>query len=98
MIAGMEPGSVFVDVAIDQGGCSETSRPTTHDAPVYSKYGVTHYCVTNMPALVSRTSTYALSNSILPYVALVADGKTDETPALIKGINVDAGELRIPLG
>lgn len=97
MIAGMEPGSVFVDVAIDQGGCSETSKPTTHDSPVYTKYGVTHYCVTNMPALVSRTSTYALSNSILPYVALVADGKTDETPGLLKGINIDAGVLKIAL-
>lgn len=97
MIAGMEPGSVFVDVAIDQGGCSETSRPTTHDAPVYVKYGVTHYCVTNMPALVSRTSTYALSNAILPYVVLAADGKVDGTPALQKGINIDGGELRIAL-
>ncbi len=97
MIAGMEPGSVFVDVAIDQGGCAETSRPTTHDAPVYTKYGVTHYCVTNMPALVSQTSTYALSNAILPYVVLAADGRVDETPALRKGINIDAGELKIAL-
>lgn len=97
MIAGMEPGSVFVDVAIDQGGCSETSKPTTHDAPVYVRHGVTHYCVTNMPALVSRTSTYALSNAILPYVVLAADGGADDTPALRKGINIDAGELRIAL-
>lgn len=97
MIAGMEPGSVFVDVAIDQGGCAETSRPTTHDAPVYTKYGVTHYCVTNMPALVSQTSTYALSNAILPYVVLAADGRVEETPALRKGINIDAGELKIAL-
>ncbi len=97
MIAGMEPGSVFVDVAIDQGGCAETSRPTTHDAPVYTKYGVTHYCVTNMPALVSQTSTYALSNAILPYVVLAADGRVDDTPALRKGINIDAGELKIAL-
>jgi len=97
MIAGMEPGSVFVDVAIDQGGCSETSRPTTHDSPVYVKHGVTHYCVTNMPALVSRTSSYALSNAILPYVVLAADGRVDDTPALRKGINIDRGELMIPL-
>lgn len=97
MIAGMEPGSVFVDVAIDQGGCSETSRATTHDSPVYKAYGVTHYCVTNMPSLVSQTSTYALSNAILPYVLLAADGKADENPALRKGINIDGGLLKIAL-
>ena len=98
MIACMEQGSVFVDVAIDQGGCSETSIPTTHDAPVYKTLGVTHYCVTNMPALVSVTSTYSLSNTILPYVAALAEGGTERNEALLKGINVDNGELRINIG
>ncbi len=97
MIAGMEQGSVFVDVAIDQGGCSETSIPTTHDSPVYKTLGVTHYCVTNMPSLVSVTSTNSLSNSILPYVIELAQGDYERNQALLKGINVDNGELRIKL-
>lgn len=97
MIACMEEGSVFVDVAIDQGGCSETSIPTTHDSPVYKTLGVTHYCVTNMPALVSVTSTYSLSNTILPYVAALAEGGIEQNEALLKGMNVDNGELRINL-
>ena len=97
MIANMEQGSVFVDVAIDQGGCSETSVPTTHDAPVYKTLGVTHYCVTNMPALVSRTSTYSLSNTILPYVTELADGGLGRNEALLKGINIDKGELKIDI-
>ena len=97
MIGGMEEGSVFVDVAIDQGGCSETSVPTTHDAPVYRKLGVTHYCVTNMPALVSRTSTYSLSGTILPYVTQLADSGPGASEALLKGINVEKGELRIDI-
>ncbi|MGH7909151.1 MAG: alanine dehydrogenase, partial [Thermodesulfobacteriota bacterium] len=66
-ISKIEPGSVFVDVSIDQGGCSETSRPTNLESPVYNVDGVLHYCVTNIPSLVSRTSTFSLSNSILPY-------------------------------
>ncbi|MEQ9619068.1 MAG: alanine dehydrogenase [Deltaproteobacteria bacterium] len=97
MISGMEEGSVFVDVAIDQGGCSETSRPTTHDSPVYDSCGVKHYCVTNMPSLVSQTSTYYLSNTILPYVLMVADGKIEHNDALLKGINVDRGELKLDI-
>ncbi|MGH7849491.1 MAG: alanine dehydrogenase, partial [Thermodesulfobacteriota bacterium] len=98
MIAGMQQGSVFVDVAIDQGGCSETSIPTTHDSPVYKTLGVTHYCVTNMPSLVSVTSTYSLSNTILPYVAELADGGIEQNDALSRGINVDNGALRINVG
>jgi len=98
MISKMEKGSLFVDVAIDQGGCSETSKPTTHDSPVYVSEGVTHYCVTNMPALVSRTSTNSLSNTILPYVLQVADGETERNEALLKGINVDDGEVMLDLG
>ena len=97
MIAGMENGGVFVDVAIDQGGCSETSIPTTHDSPVYNTLGVTHYCVTNMPSLVSVTSTYSLSNTILPYVIELAQGDYGRNQALVKGINIDNGELRIKL-
>ena len=98
MISSMEEGSLFVDVAIDQGGCSETSRPTTHDAPVYKQNGVLHYCVTNMPSLVSKTSTYSLSNTILPYVLKVANGEMEIDESLQKGINVDKGKLLIDLG
>lgn len=97
MISEMEEGSVFVDVAIDQGGCSETSKPTTHDAPVYKQNGVIHYCVTNMPALVSKTSTYSLSNTILPYVLKVAAGEVENDDSLKKGINIENGKLLISL-
>ena len=97
MISNMEKGSLFVDVAIDQGGCSETSRPTNHDSPVYNVNGVLHYCVTNMPSLVSKTSTYSLANAILPYVLKVADSKVDEDPSLLKGVNIDKGTLLINL-
>ena len=68
----MKPGAVIVDVAIDQGGCIETSRPTTHREPTYVVDGVVHYCVTNMPGAVGRTSTYALNNVTLPYVLQIA--------------------------
>ena len=97
MISNMDPGSLFVDVAIDQGGCSETSRPTNHNKPVYTTNGVFHYCVTNMPSLVSRTSTYSLSNAILPYVIKLADGEMDNNPPLLKGINIDEGKVLINL-
>ena len=69
----MKPGSVIVDIAIDQGGCSETSRPTTHADPTYVDDGVVHYCVTNMPGAVARTSTFALNNATLPFVLALAD-------------------------
>lgn len=98
MISRMEGGSVFADVAIDQGGCSETSRPTTHDAPVYKLNGVIHYCVTNIPSLVSKTSTYSLSSTILPYVLKVAQGGIENDESLKKGINVDKGKVLINLG
>ena len=78
MIQGMKKGSVFVDVAIDQGGCAETSRPTTHSEPVYEAAGVQHYCVPNIPALVPNTSTYALTNATLPYLLLLADHGVEE--------------------
>ena len=73
MIRRMRPGSVFVDIAIDQGGCAETSRPTTHADPTYVEEGVIHYCVTNMPGAVPRTSTFALNNATLPFVLALAD-------------------------
>ncbi len=97
MIASMNPGSVVVDVSIDQGGCMETSRPTTHSDPVYEVDGVLHYMVTNMPGAVPRTSTYALSNATLPYaLTLAGQGFTkavEHDPALSRGVNTYKGEL-----
>ncbi len=94
-IAEMENGTVFVDISIDQGGCSETSRPTSHADPVYKVGGAIHYCVTNIPSLTARTSTYALSGKILPYVMKIADGNCDR--ALDKGVNTENGKLIIDL-
>lgn len=97
MIAAMKPGSVFVDIAIDQGGCAETSRPTTHADPTYVEEGVLHYCVTNMPGAVARTATHALNNATLPYVlALASHGwkaATAADPGLVDGLNIVAGKL-----
>jgi alanine dehydrogenase len=92
----MRPGSVIVDVAVDQGGCVATIRPTTHEAPTYVLHGVTHYGVTNMPALVPRTSTFALTNATLPYVLHLARGVDTALVAdagLAKGLNAKAGKL-----
>ncbi|MGD0820525.1 MAG: alanine dehydrogenase [Desulfomonilia bacterium] len=93
----MEPGSVIVDIAIDQGGCAETSRPTTHDNPTYIEEGIVHYCVANMPGAVPRTSTYALTNATMPYVLELADKGGEkamkENTALRKGLNVYKGIL-----
>lgn len=97
MIAKMRKGSVIVDVAVDQGGCCETTKPTTHDDPVFTVDDVIHYCVPNMPAAVSRTSTFALTNVTLPYVLKLADLgyekalRTDDS--LRKGLNVFKGKL-----
>jgi alanine dehydrogenase len=97
MIARMRKGSVIVDVAIDQGGCVEGARPTTHDDPVYAIDGVTLYCVTNLPGCVARTSTFALTNATFPYVSLLAGRGYREAlkadPALAKGLNVHQGKL-----
>jgi alanine dehydrogenase len=97
MIAKMQPGSVVVDVAIDQGGCFETSRPTTHDAPTYVFDGVVHYCVANMPGAVPRTSTYALNNATLPFVLAIADKGWKRALAddahLRNGLNVAFGRI-----
>jgi alanine dehydrogenase len=90
----MRPGSVIVDVAIDQGGCCETSRPTTHDAPTYVVDGVIHYCVANMPGSVPRTSAYALNNATLPFVLALADRGLQalhDDPHLLNGLNVHKG-------
>jgi len=97
MLKAMKTGSVLVDIAIDQGGCAETSRPTTHLQPVYVEEGVTHYCVANMPAAYARTATQALTNITYRYVELLADLGLDEAckkqPALIGGINTRDGKL-----
>jgi alanine dehydrogenase len=97
MLAGMKEASVLVDVAIDQGGCAETSRPTTHDDPVYTVDGVIHYCVANMPGAVPITSTRALTNVTLPYVETLADhgvvGAIQRDPELARGVNVVDGQI-----
>jgi alanine dehydrogenase len=93
----MKEHAVLVDVSIDQGGCFETSRPTTHSDPVYEVDGITHYCVTNMPGAVPITSTYALTNATLPYVLHLADAGVEqasrENPGLARGVNVVAGKV-----
>lgn len=97
MLQKMKRGSVFVDISIDQGGCAETSHPTTHLDPVYVEEGVTHYCVANMPAAYARTATQALTNVTYRYVELLADlgleGACKKQPALIGGINTRDGRL-----
>ncbi|HUS33809.1 MAG TPA: alanine dehydrogenase [Verrucomicrobiae bacterium] len=97
MLRKMCPGSVLVDIAIDQGGCAETSRPTTHNNPVYVEEGVIHYCVANMPGAFARTATQALTNVTYRYVELLADHGLSEAiqrqPALVSGINVHAGNV-----
>lgn len=93
----MKPGAVIVDVAIDQGGCFETSRPTTHREPTYVIDGVVHYCVTNMPGAVGRTSTYALGNVTLPYVLQIArngwQAFASASPGFAEGVNIDRGRV-----
>jgi len=100
MLRRMRPGSVLVDIAIDQGGCAETSRPTTHHDPVFVEEGVTHYCVANMPAAYARTATQALTNVTHRYVELLANHGLPEAcekaPELIGGINAHNGQLTCP--
>ena len=97
MLPSMKPGAVLVDVAIDQGGCFETSRPTTHSDPIYEVEGIVHYCVANMPGAVPRTSTKSLTNVTLPYVESIADlgvrQAVSRSPALARGVNVVAGKV-----
>jgi alanine dehydrogenase len=100
MVKRMKQGAVIVDIAIDQGGCFETSRPTTHADPTYVEHGVVHYCVTNMPGAVPRTSTYALNNATLPFALALADRgwrrALAEDPHLCNGLNVAHGKLTHP--
>lgn len=95
--ANMKPGAVLVDVAIDQGGCFETSKPTTHADPIYEVDGIMHYCVANMPGAVARTSTLALGNATLPFMLALADkgwkAACSDDPHLLAGLNVHAGKL-----
>jgi alanine dehydrogenase len=97
MVKQMRPGSVLVDIAIDQGGCFETSRPTTHAKPTYVEEGAVHYCVTNMPGAVARTSTFALNNATLPFTLALADKghrrALAEDPHLKQGLNVAGGKV-----
>ena len=97
MVKRMKPGSVIVDIAIDQGGCFETSRPTTHAEPTYLEHDVVHYCVTNMPGAVARTSTFALNNATLPFVSALADKgwqkALTENVNLRRGLNIHAGAV-----
>jgi alanine dehydrogenase len=96
-VKAMKPGAVIVDIAIDQGGCAETSRPTTHSAPTYIVDDVVHYCVTNMPGAVARTSTFALNNVTLPFVLALADKgyrrALGQDPHLRNGLNVYEGQI-----
>jgi len=100
MVKNMEAGSVIVDVAVDQGGCVETCRPTTHEDPTYVVHGVTHYCVANMPGAVPRTSTFALTNATMPYVRSLAQKGLEKAArddaAIAKGINTLRGGVTHP--
>ena len=100
MIKTMKPGAVVVDVAVDQGGCVETIRPTTVVEPVYTVHGVLHYGVTNMPALVPRTSTFGLTNATLPYALQLAVlgplGAVRANPELARGVNIWRGRIVYP--
>jgi alanine dehydrogenase len=100
LVREMKPGSVIVDISIDQGGCIETSRPTTHAAPTFIEEGVVHYCVTNMPGAVARTSAVALNNATLPFVLAIADRgwrrALSDDPHLRNGLNAARGLLTHP--
>ena len=97
LVAQMKPGAVLVDIAIDQGGCFEDSRPTTHDEPTFTVHDTVFYCVANMPGAVPRTSTFALTNATMPYVIALADqgwqGACEADPALAKGLSTHEGAL-----
>jgi alanine dehydrogenase len=100
MLKTMKRGSVMVDIAIDQGGCFETSRPTTHDDPVFEVDGIIHYCVANMPGAVARTSAFALNNATAPFVLRLAGQGAEAAmaadPHLAAGLNVSGGRIRHP--
>ncbi|MDH5299980.1 MAG: alanine dehydrogenase [Gammaproteobacteria bacterium] len=96
MVKQMAPGSVIVDISVDQGGCVETTRPTNYQNPTYVEHGVVHFAVTNMPGAVPRSSSQALSASLIPYVLELAAGQWRKNPALVAGINVEKGKLVHP--
>jgi alanine dehydrogenase len=100
MLSLMKDGAVIVDVAVDQGGCTETTHPIYHDDPTYTVDGVVHYCVANMPGAVARTSTFALTNATLPYALKIAnlgyEAALKGDPALMKGLNTYFGNLVCP--
>ncbi len=100
MVARMRPGGVIVDIAIDQGGCIESIRPTSHARPVYREHGVIHYAVPNMPALVGRTSTLGLTQATEPYVALLVrkgiEQALGENHGLARGVNTENGKIVYP--
>ena len=96
MLRSMEDGSAAIDISIDQGGCFETSRPTTWDAPTFVVEGVTHFCVTNMPASVPQTASQAICAAIAPWVDALASGDWRDNPALVRGINLEGGRLVHP--
>ena len=97
VVSRMKPGSVIVDVSVDQGGCFETTRPTSHSDPVYQVEGVLHYCVPNMPGIVPRTATLALTNATLPFIVRIASAGVERAirtdPALAKGVNLANGKI-----
>jgi len=101
MLRGMKPRSLIMDISIDEGGCVETSRPTTHEHPTFIEEGITHYCVPNMGSAVARTSTYAFLNAAFPFIKEIAEKGTDEVieenPAIETGALIYKGELRRPL-
>jgi alanine dehydrogenase len=96
MVKGMEAGSVIVDISVDQGGCAETTKPTTYADPTYVVDGVTHFAVTNMPGAVPQTSSHAICAAILPFVQKLAGGKWRDNQPLLRGINVEEGKLVHP--
>jgi alanine dehydrogenase len=96
MVRSMQAGSVIVDISVDQGGCIETTKPTSWEAPTYQWEGVTHFCVTNMPGSVPRTSSQALSAAIAPFAVRLADGDWRDDPGLVRGINVESGKVTHP--
>ena len=100
MVSRMKPGAVIVDVSVDQGGCFETTTATTHSDPVYTVDGVLHYCVANMPGIVPRTSTFALTNATLPYLVRLASEGVDRMiqsdPGFAKGVNIKNGQVTCP--
>jgi len=95
-VSNMEPGSVIIDISVDQGGCIETSKPTTYENPTYKVSGVTHFGVTNMPGAVPRSASQVLSAALMPYVSLLASGEWKSNQALLKGVNVQEGEIVHP--